>query len=204
MFARIVRRLARCASETILARRELKSPMTCPMYSSGTTTSMSMMGSSMTGEPLRRPSLNAYEAAIWNAISDESTSWYDPSTRITFTSVTGYPASTPLFADAKTPFLTAGINSRGMAPLLILSTNVIPAPGVSCGSISKTTCPYWPRPPDCAMCLPTTLIFFVSVSRYATSGWPTLASTLNSLRMRSMMISRCSCPMPAIRVCPVS
>ncbi len=42
------------------------------------------------------------------------------------------------------------------------------------------------------------------VSRYATCGLPTLAPTLNSRCMRSTMISRCSSPMPARMVCPVS
>src|SRR6202044_2186764 len=38
------------------------------------------------------------------------------------------------------------------------------------------------------------------VSRYATCGRPTLACTPNSRIMRSTMISRCSSPMPAIKV----
>lgn len=37
-----------------------------------------------------------------------------------------------------------------------------------------------------------------------TSGAPTFASTLNSLFMRSTMISRWSSPIPSITVCPVS
>ena len=42
------------------------------------------------------------------------------------------------------------------------------------------------------------------VSRYATCGLPTFASTLNSRFMRSTMISRCSSPMPAMMVWPDS
>ena len=42
------------------------------------------------------------------------------------------------------------------------------------------------------------------VSRYATCGLPTLASTLNSRSMRSTSTSRCSSPMPAMIVWPVS
>ena len=42
------------------------------------------------------------------------------------------------------------------------------------------------------------------VSRYATCGLPTLASTPNSRFMRSTMISRCSSPMPEMMVWPLS
>src|SRR5260364_394998 len=40
------------------------------------------------------------------------------------------------------------------------------------------------------------------VSRYATCGFPTDASTLNSRFIRSTRISRCSSPIPEIMVCP--
>ena len=42
------------------------------------------------------------------------------------------------------------------------------------------------------------------VSRYATCGAPTLASTLNSLFILSTMISKCNSPIPFITVCPDS
>ena len=42
------------------------------------------------------------------------------------------------------------------------------------------------------------------VSRYATCGLPTCASTLNSRIIRSTSTSRCSSPMPAMIVWPVS
>ena len=68
-----------------------------------------------------------------------------------------------------------------------------------------TTWPYWPLPPDCRMNLPSTSSTrFRIVSRKATCGLPTLASTLNSRFMRSTRISRCSSPMPAMIVWPVS
>ena len=51
------------------------------------------------------------------------------------------------------------------------------------------------------MCLPSLSTVPRMVSRYATCGLPTLASTLNSRRMRSTMISRCSSPMPLMMVC---
>ena len=44
------------------------------MYSSGTTTSTAMIGSSSTGLAFRAASLIAIDPAILNAISDESTS----------------------------------------------------------------------------------------------------------------------------------
>src|SRR6266568_5139871 len=68
-----------------------------------------------------------------------------------------------------------------------------------------TTCPYWPRPPVCRMNFPSMYSTRLrTVSRYATCGRPTLASTLNSRRIRSTMISRCSSPMPLMIVCEVS
>ena len=55
-------------------RREIRSPFTVPMYSSGTTTSTRITGSSSTGLALRAASLKQIEPQILNAISDESTS----------------------------------------------------------------------------------------------------------------------------------
>ena len=48
------------------------------MYSSGVTTSTAMTGSSSTGLALRAAFFTAMEPAILNAISEESTSWYEP------------------------------------------------------------------------------------------------------------------------------
>ena len=91
-----------------------------------------------------------------------------------------------------------------MTPPTILSSKTNPVPG-SVGSKSMTTWPYWPLPPLWRMNLPSTsLTFFRMVSRKATCGLPTLASTLNSRFIRSTRISRCSSPMPAMMVCPVS
>ena len=101
------------------------------------------------------PSLNAIDAAILNAFSFESTSWYEPSNSVTLTSTTGKPASTPFGSVSRRPFSTAGMYSRGTVPPLIASTNSKPLPG-SCGSILSHTWPYWPRPPDCLMNLPST------------------------------------------------
>src|SRR5256885_12321755 len=43
-----------------------------------------------------------------------------------------------------------------------------------------------------------------TVSRYATCGRPTLASTLNSRFIRSTSTSKCSSPIPEMIVCAVS
>ena len=51
-----------------------------------------MIGSRMAGSALAKASLTAIEPAILNAISEESTSWNDPSNRVTLTSTTGNPA----------------------------------------------------------------------------------------------------------------
>ena len=53
--------------------------MTSPMNCSGIVTSTRIIGSSTTGSAFATASLTAIEAAILNAISDESTSWYEPS-----------------------------------------------------------------------------------------------------------------------------
>ena len=57
-----------------LPRRLLRSPITSPMHSSGTETSMFMIGSSKTGLAFSTAFLNPIDAAILNAISEESTS----------------------------------------------------------------------------------------------------------------------------------
>jgi hypothetical protein len=51
-----------------------------------------MIGSRIGRSAFAKASLTAIEPAILNAISDESTSWYDPSNRVTLTSTTGKPA----------------------------------------------------------------------------------------------------------------
>ena len=47
-----------------------------------------IIGSKRTGSAFFIAFLNAIEPAILNAISEESTSWYEPSNRVTFTSTT--------------------------------------------------------------------------------------------------------------------
>ena len=65
----------------------------------------------------------AIEPAILNAISDESTSWYDPSKRVTLTSTTGNPAKMPVASVSRMPWSTGLMYSRGMVPPTILSMN---------------------------------------------------------------------------------
>ena len=63
--------------------------MTSPMNCSGIVTSTRIIGSSTAGLAFSTASLIAIEAAILNAISDESTSWYEPSKTVTLTSTIG-------------------------------------------------------------------------------------------------------------------
>ena len=63
--------------------------MMSPMNSSLVVISTFMTGSRMVGPALAMASLKASEPAILNAISEESTSWYWPSSRRTRKSTTG-------------------------------------------------------------------------------------------------------------------
>jgi len=53
-------------------------------------------------------------------------------------SVKGKPAIIPLSLASITPFFTAGINSLGMAPPLISSTNSNPSPRFLGSTLTKT------------------------------------------------------------------
>ena len=66
----------RSSIDWMMPRRELRSPMTSPMLSSGVVTSTAIIGSRSAGSALRAASFITIEPAILNAISDESTSWY--------------------------------------------------------------------------------------------------------------------------------
>ena len=103
--------------------------MTSPMYSSGTTTSTSSRGSSSVGRPFLAPSFSAMEPAILNAISDESTSWYEPSIRLTLMSTIGKPARTPVSMASMMPASTGAMYSRGTEPPTILLSNEKPDAG---------------------------------------------------------------------------
>src|SRR5437764_249880 len=112
-------------------RRELRSPMTSPTESSGTLTVSSMIGSSSVGEACCIASFMAIDPAVLNACSEESTEWYEPSTRRTRASLTGKPATGPAVIASRTPFSTAGMKPCGMTPPLIWPTNSSPEPGLS-------------------------------------------------------------------------
>ena len=59
------------------------------MYSSGIIISTFIIGSNITGFAFSIPFLYANEAATLNAISDESTGWYDPSCNVALSPITG-------------------------------------------------------------------------------------------------------------------
>src|ERR1700689_3434969 len=52
--------------------------------------------------------------------------------------MTGKPASTPLSVEPRSPFSTAGINSRGTLPPLTASSNSKPEPGISGSNVVFT------------------------------------------------------------------
>ena len=79
----------RLSMPSIWPRRLLRSPITSPMNSSGIVTSTFMIGSRITGWAFGIASLMASEPAILNAISELSTSWNEPSWRVTLTSTMG-------------------------------------------------------------------------------------------------------------------
>ena len=66
------------------------------------------MGSRMVALACSIAALKASEPAILNAISEESTLWYDPSVRVTRKSTTGFPDSHPRWRASWIPFSTAG------------------------------------------------------------------------------------------------
>ena len=146
-----------------LPRLLLRSPMISPMYSSGVVIEIFMMGSSRTGPASAAAFLNAREPAILKAISDESTAWKEPSSRVTWKSIHGNPPRTPFWHDSIIPFSTAGIYCLGIAPPTILLTNSKPFP-LGSGSKRIQQSPNWPWPPVCFLCLPWTLIVLVMVS----------------------------------------
>ena len=95
------------------------------------------------GVCLRQPRLSApIDAASLNASSEESTSWYEPSTSSTFILIRGYPRTTPFSRASLIPVSMLEIYSLGMAPPTILFSNTKSAP--SWGDILSTTWPYWP------------------------------------------------------------
>ena len=70
-----------------------------------------------------KASLIAMDPAILKAISDESTSWNEPSNSVTLMSTIGNPAKMPVAIVSRMPWSTGLMYSRGMVPPTILSTN---------------------------------------------------------------------------------
>ncbi len=141
-----MRRLPSASTSLTSPRRELRSPTTAPRYSSGTRTSIFMIGSSrvtLLSEAWRKAS----SPAEWKASSLESTSWYLPSCSVARTLTKGKPSLPPPEKPSSRPSRTAGMYSRGTVPPLTASTNSKPPPSVGTGSSRTWTTAYWPRPP---------------------------------------------------------
>src|SRR5699024_5976007 len=97
------------------------------------------------------PFLKAKDAACLNAISLESTGWYEPSYNVALICVIGNPAKYPLSRDSSSPFSTAGKKFLGTEPPNTSSSN---SNSSSDGSNLINTSPNCPAPPDCFLCLP--------------------------------------------------
>mmetsp|Transcript_19542 Transcript_19542/g.29298 ORF Transcript_19542/g.29298 Transcript_19542/m.29298 type:complete len:299 (+) Transcript_19542:465-1361(+) len=186
----------------MMPRREFRSPMMAPMYSSGVTTSTFITGSKTMGLHCAAPSRKAARPAISNAMTEESTGWNCPSINFAFKSTHGKPAWMPFIISASVPLRTPGMYSLGIAPPLMSLTNSKPSPGF--GSKTMFTLANWPEPPLCFLWVYQNSYGEVMVSRYATCGAPTLAFTLNSRFSLSTMISKCSSPIPSMTVWLVS
>mmetsp|Transcript_35983 Transcript_35983/g.94661 ORF Transcript_35983/g.94661 Transcript_35983/m.94661 type:complete len:235 (+) Transcript_35983:894-1598(+) len=122
--------------------------------------------------------------------------------------MTGKPASTPAPITDSRPLATPGMYSLGTEPPLISCSKMKPEvespSSAPSGSNLTTTLANCPEPPDCFLCVYSTVAGLEMASRYATCGAPIWHSTLNSRIMRSQMISRWSSPMPSITVWPDS
>ena len=70
-------------------RREFRSPITSPTFSSGTEMVTVMIGSSRKASASASACFIAIDPAVLKAISEESTEWYWPSYRRTRTPFTG-------------------------------------------------------------------------------------------------------------------
>ena len=101
---------------TICPRRLLMSVITAPRCSSSTVTVTVSTGSRRQSVDGEASSRRAMPAAVWKAMSEESTLCALPSVRVTRTSVTGQPARRPRPSCACTPFSTLPMNCRGTAP----------------------------------------------------------------------------------------
>ncbi len=103
---------------------------------------------------MRKVSRKQSRAQIWKAMSDESTSWYDPSIRTILTPRTSKPATGPLWSESRNPFSTEGMYSDGIRPPVtsFSKTNCSVEPS-GIGSRVPLMWAYWPEPPVCLRCL---------------------------------------------------
>ena len=127
---------------------------TAPCRSAGTVTVTDEIGSSTTVPASASAAFTPIDAAVRNAISDESTECDLPSSSSTRTSTTGCPCGPPPASASRAP-LDGGDVRRGTEPPVTESTNSNPSPGGSGESRSCTTA-NWPWPPDCFLSLPST------------------------------------------------
>merc|ERR1719183_2874973 len=167
--ARTTFMLPRSASSATMPRLLLMSPMTSPMYSSGVVTSTFIIGSISLAPASLSPLRAACRPAISKAMTEESTSWYEPSTKVALQPMTGKPASTPLDMMDSRPLATPGMYSLGTAPPLISWSNMKPevAPSsdsASSGSNLTTILANWPEPPDCFLWVYSTVAVRVMAS----------------------------------------
>ena len=93
----------------IFPRREVRSAITSPSISSGTTTSSRIIGSSRTGFAPASAFFSAIEPAMRNAMSELSTVWNEPSTSRARKSTSGNPPSGPCLAASRIPCSTEGM-----------------------------------------------------------------------------------------------
>ena len=177
--------------------------MTSPMYSSGVTTSISIIGSSSLIPADLAAACSAIDPAIRKAISLESTAWDDPSVSVALMSTSGYPARS-----RHRGHLDALLDGRdvltGNVAALDLVHELEPAAGGKRLEVDDDVAEH-AGTAGLALQLAVDLRHGAStVSRYATWGRPTLASTLNSRSSRRAITSRWSSPIPEMIVWPVS
>src|SRR5438105_897389 len=105
------------------ARLVGRSPRIAPVYLVGTVISSLTIGSRRVGRQTANAFLKAYRAAVLNAASDESTSWYLPKYTSTARSWMRYPARAPRSITSLHPFSIAGRQLFGLVPPTTWSMN---------------------------------------------------------------------------------
>ena len=152
-----------------------------------------MIGSSSTGSAFSYASLNAIEPAILNAISEESTVWYEPSTSSTRTPWTGRAGELAVHHRLLDPLVdrragsSAGSRRRRSCP----RTRSPRGPRAARGRCGSRRTGRDRRSASCsAPCARDSLRI---VSRYGTRGWCSSTSTPKRRLIRSTATSTCIC-----------